>query len=310
MIPLSDQPLPAWRFDGFRVERARNELAGIEALSEWPCDAAVLVADADVERAAQVSSELEQDFQADLPALLIATDSRVVMPPSSLSRINADGVLDVAWPETLARECLELVVGRVRAGRGVAGIQNELFQAVSRDVAILKNLSIRDELTGLFNLRHFREIAAREHLRCRRHGRTYALALCDLDNLRTLNNTFGHAVGTRALLQFARAIEANTRDCDCAFRIGGDEFVTLLVEADASSALAYAERVRKSFKESVLIEEGVQIPLSISIGVAAFPGGGETPDQLLKAADAALYRAKSLGRDRIAVHAEQGRGSL
>ena len=308
MIPVADHPLPPWKLEGVRFERAENEQAGVDALSSWPCDAALLVTGPDLTRAIQLAAALEADFKADLPPVLLVIDSRHVQSAIPLARVNADAVIDLAWPEHLSRGCLELVIGRVRTGRGLVGIQDELFRALSGEVHSLRNLSIRDELTGLFNLRHFREVVSREHLRCRRHDRKYALVLSDVDKLREINNTFGHAVGTRALLEFARAISSCTRDSDCSFRIGGDEFVTLLVEADTAAGNAYAERVTKALRAHSLIEDGVTIDLSMSAGIASYPGGGDTPEQILKNADSALYSSKALGRNRISVNAERASG--
>lgn len=301
MVPVGNGTLPSWRFDGFKVDRAGSEQDGLASIAEWPCDAAILVADHDTQRVSELCELLEKEMGADMPPLFVAVNSHTNRTVTSLSQLNADGLLDLGWPEAFARECIELVVNRVRSGRAVVGIQNELFRAVSSDIRALRNLSIRDELTGLFNLRHFREVVEREHLRCRRHARSYALAVIDLDNLRTLNNTYGHPAGTRALLRVARAIGATVRDSDYPFRIGGDEFVVLLVETDSDGARAYAERVSALLRHETAIEEDATVRLSISVGISSFPDGGDAPEDVLKSADVALYKAKAQGRNRVLV---------
>lgn len=166
-----------------------------------------------------------------------------------------------------------------------------------------QRLSLTDPLTGLWNYRYLREVLRREVERASRFGRMLTVLVLDLDHFKEVNDTYGHTAGDQVLGEFARRIRAGLREVDVAFRQGGEEFVVLLPETDSYGGMIVAERLGAAVREwPVPVDPrrpGLddRIPISVSIGVAVFPEHGETAQQVLDAADEALYAAKHAGRD-------------
>ncbi len=161
----------------------------------------------------------------------------------------------------------------------------------------LEDLAATDELTGLFNRRHFLRLAKRE-LASLREGRELGLALIDLDHFKRINDVHGHAAGDRVLQTFASVAQACLRDGDVIARYGGEEFVLLLPNAEAGQLAACCERLREAFSQAEPL--GVQVgPLSLSVGMTLL-GRGDDLDAALQRADQALYQAKGSGRNRCA----------
>jgi diguanylate cyclase (GGDEF)-like protein len=174
----------------------------------------------------------------------------------------------------------------------------------------LRNQSIRDPLTGLFNRRYLEETLSRELNRAERTSRPLALLLIDIDHFKRLNDTYGHDAGDAALAEVGRLLGRSFRSSDIACRYGGEEFVVVLPEAARGFAATRAEALREAVKELRVSARGAPIqPMSISIGVAHYPDDGRTPEDLVRAADVALYAAKAQGRDRVVV-ASPGVASL
>lgn len=171
----------------------------------------------------------------------------------------------------------------------------------------LRTIAQTDALTGLPNYRAFRTRLDEEVKRARRYHTSLAAVMVDLDNLKPINDTLGHAAGNRAIVSLAEAVTAQLRETDFAARYGGDEFVVLLPHTTAGEAKALAERLRRAIRRVEV--DGTGLPLRASLGVAALaPGGGEaSADALIRAADSALYRAKNTGRDRVCVAGEDER---
>jgi diguanylate cyclase len=168
----------------------------------------------------------------------------------------------------------------------------------SRDEAI--RLSTIDALTGLFNRSFFFAAVEREIARSDRSGRGFCILMIDLDDLKLVNDRFGHFVGDRLLEAVARVIGSRVRRIDIAARYGGDEFVVLLPETDVGGGLVLAEKIRQGATAlRIPIPGGSPIRASLSIGVAAYPTDGATADELLSAADQAMYVSKRAGRDRV-----------
>ncbi len=297
LIPLAASPLPSWDLNGFRIARAVDEADGLQWLTSERFDVVVLVARKGAQGVPALCARLEEAGGVDPFPLVVAAEGGDLAVNPAFESHAFDTFIDLAWPAALIEQCLMLAVSRVRSGRGVVALQQQVLAAVRQEVATLRDLSIRDELTGLYNVRHFRDVLAHEHQRCERHGGSYGIVLFDLDNLRQLNNGWGHHVGTKALVRLGQVLANGIRKSDYAFRVGGDEFVSLLIEADRESARLFAERICAAVRESDLLEDDVHIPLATSAGIAAFPSDGRTSDEVVKRADMALYRAKALGRN-------------
>jgi diguanylate cyclase (GGDEF)-like protein/PAS domain S-box-containing protein len=163
--------------------------------------------------------------------------------------------------------------------------------------AKLRELATKDELTELYNRRHFLELAQVELARVRRTRAPLSLAMIDVDHFKHVNDRFGHAAGDRALKELSLALRETVRTADVAARIGGEEFVLLLPDTGLEGALAVTERLRDRVRKSELSVEGETLKFTVSAGVAEL-GPDESVDSLLKRADEALYRAKAAGRDR------------
>ncbi len=175
----------------------------------------------------------------------------------------------------------------------VAHDQTELTQAVER----LREMSIRDPLTGLYNRRHLLERLAREHQRSVHLGRPLCVAMIDLDHFKRINDTHGHGVGDEVLVGFAQALGAVMRESDVTSRWGGEEFLVLLPDTGPGQASAALERLRKHLASRQLAADAPQLRVTLSAGIATYLPG-ETLEQAIERADRALYAAKSEGRDR------------
>jgi diguanylate cyclase (GGDEF)-like protein len=160
-----------------------------------------------------------------------------------------------------------------------------------------KLLSETDDLTGLFNTRGFAISANRIFGQALRYDRPASVLMIDSDNLKGVNDAYGHDAGNRLLRQLANAIQAELRATDVPARYGGDEFIVLLPETPPKGALDVAERIRTAISAAPLALEGKSVASSVSIGLACFPEDGRTLDTLAARADRALYRAKQNGRN-------------
>ena len=167
----------------------------------------------------------------------------------------------------------------------------------------LEHQSIRDSLTSLFN-RHFMQISLeRELARAARRRQSLAVFMLDLDQFKKFNDTHGHAAGDMALKAIADIFLANIRSEDIACRYGGEEFTIILPDIGAAAAWERAESVRLAVTNlRVPLEQEVYGDFTVSIGLALYPNDGEAADLLLRRADQALYRAKRLGRNQVAIH--------
>jgi diguanylate cyclase (GGDEF)-like protein len=166
----------------------------------------------------------------------------------------------------------------------------------------LREQSIRDPLTGLFNRRYMEETLDRELHRARRGGYSVGVIMLDLDRFKGFNDTFGHEAGDAALRDLGDYLLTRVRDGDIACRYGGEEFVVIMPNATPQVMRERAEQLREGIKAIQTRHAGEIIgPLSSSLGLATFPADGATSLEVLRAADAALFEAKRGGRDRVAV---------
>ncbi|HEX3821501.1 MAG TPA: diguanylate cyclase [Candidatus Sulfotelmatobacter sp.] len=166
----------------------------------------------------------------------------------------------------------------------------------------LRTQSIKDPLTGLYNRRYLTEMLEREIRRAVRAAQSLGVLILDLDHFKKFNDTYGHEAGDTVLRETASFLGKSIRVEDIACRFGGEEFVIILPTADLNSARVRAEKIRSKIRELAVLHQGQSLGMiTVSIGVAALPEHGTDPKALLEAADAALYRAKREGRDRVAV---------
>lgn len=168
---------------------------------------------------------------------------------------------------------------------------------------MLETLSITDELTGLYNFRHFTHRLADEMTRAKRYSLSLSLLMMDLDNFKVVNDQRGHLGGDEALKRVAEMLQRSSRSTDVAARYGGEEFTLILPEVGAEGAAFRAERLRQTLSEIVIESEGARFSVTMSIGVASYEAQNtQTPHDLINAADQALYHAKKIGKNCVVVN--------
>jgi diguanylate cyclase (GGDEF)-like protein len=176
--------------------------------------------------------------------------------------------------------------------------------AVALDNAILlqraEALSVTDDLTSLYNSRYLNQVLRREAKRASRSGRPLSLLFIDLDGFKAVNDTHGHLCGSRALVEAAAVIRGSARETDVVARFGGDEFALVLPDTGAEGAYAVGERTRERIAaHAFLAADGLNIRLTASVGVATLPDAAMSAEELMQAADAAMYEVKDRGKNGI-----------
>ena len=176
--------------------------------------------------------------------------------------------------------------------------------AVALDNALLlkraEELSVTDDLTHLYNSRYLDQVLRRETKRASRSGRPLSLLFIDLDGFKTVNDTHGHLYGSRALVEAAAVIRGSARETDMAARFGGDEFAVVLPDTGGEGAFAVGERVRERLAAHVFLADyHLDMRLTGSVGVATLPDVANSAEELIQAADKAMYQVKDHGKNGI-----------
>lgn len=183
----------------------------------------------------------------------------------------------------------------------VAYITTMLSQDILNAMARIKLISETDGLTGAFNVRAFNAIAQRECALAARYNRYFSLLMIDSDNLKKVNDSYGHDAGDRLIKLVVTCIKHDLRATDVVARYGGDEFVCLLPETGPDAAVGVADRIRAHIADTPLGGGHDAIATSVSIGIAAYPEHGASLETVTKNADRALYASKTQGRNRVTV---------
>lgn len=190
---------------------------------------------------------------------------------------------------------------RLRAGRRIVELNEELLAAR----AVLQRKATHDSLTGLKNREEILGVLDRELARVRRDGGCFTIIMADLDHFKKVNDSYGHLAGDAVLRIAAQRMLALMRPYDAIGRYGGEEFLIVLTECCGNCARTFAERLRKSIGNEPMDTPDGMLTVTISLGLApSLLAGSEGTGTLLKAADTALYRAKALGRNRVAAATE------
>jgi diguanylate cyclase (GGDEF)-like protein len=161
----------------------------------------------------------------------------------------------------------------------------------------LREQASRDAMTGVYNRAHLKESLAVEISYAEQQNYPLCIAMIDVDNFKKINDTYGHKTGDEVLIALGKFLLEQTRNSDFVSRFGGDEFVLFLPNMDCDAAYQRAESWRTACKKINIQEQGTDICISISIGIAIYPNNGRSMDALLAEADRALYQAKQSGRD-------------
>ena len=217
------------------------------------------------------------------------------------------GVCSIVYlPLQIKDECIGSFIVASRQRDAFSAKQIRLLEQVALQIATpIENSQLYakaeqrarvDELTGLFNRRHFEERMKEELSRHGRHGTAFSVFILDLDGFKTYNDIYGHPSGDVLLAQVAKMIKGSIRTADQAFRYGGDEFIIILPDTNVNDAHVVAERVRKTLADEMKKQE---IAVTCSIGLAGYPSDGVISGELVTVADTALYFAKRTGGNRV-----------
>ena len=223
---------------------------------------------------------------------------------------SMDGVATLCIPLTAQGETLGMLHASGPSDGGEDDNDAALIELLGEQLAMaianlrlresLRQQSLRDPLTGLFNRRYFEESLRRELHRCERRRLPLSLLVLDIDHFKAFNDSLGHSAGDAVLAHVGRCLASHVRAEDMACRYGGEEFTIVMPEADGEAAASRAETIRRAIAQATLSHNGATLgPVTVSIGVAVFPHDGVTPELLFEVADASLYQAKAAGRNRV-----------
>jgi two-component system CheB/CheR fusion protein len=231
-------------------------------------------------------------------ALMWQTISAAGTWSGELCNRRADGIHYTVW----------CTINTVRNDKGQVlhyiAVQTDVTQLHNAKQALAHQASY-DSLTDLPNRALFNDRMAQLMALSQRHGKPFALLFVDLDHFKEVNDTLGHQVGDRLLREISQRLQESVRTEDTVARIGGDEFVVLLPDADAQGAQSAALKFLERLRQPVVLEQGTPYRPMASVGLALFPEDGQTPDLLLRSADLAMYAAKMSGRNRFAAYSPE-----
>jgi diguanylate cyclase (GGDEF)-like protein len=172
-------------------------------------------------------------------------------------------------------------------------IENGKFELIIRDITEETRLSTTDPLTTIYNRRFINDFLTKETERSKRLNRQFSIVMCDLDDLKIINDTYGHLSGDIVLKSFSQLIINSLRKLDVVGRYGGDEFMLILPETNNENACKIVDRLRLKAEESeIRVQKDTKVKITASFGIATFPDNGKSSDDLLAAADYRLYKAK------------------
>ncbi len=279
---------------GLDVHQAANGQEAIDAVNEREFDALVLDLYMPEHTGLEVidaARKIDPDIQA-----LILTGSASV--ETAVEALRA-GVYDYLTKPLESMTSFELALSRALERRYLVKENKRLFEEIQR-------LAVTDALTGLYNRHKLQDSLETEVERAKRYSRPLSIIMIDMDKLKVINDTFGHAAGDVALKLVAKSIQRSIRKVDLGTRFGGDEFIVLLPEADREEAAAVAKRIR----EAILGVEFESGKLSVSMGVVQWHSGFETSKDFVHAADEAMYLAKRSEGERLHVLAAEAQGPV
>ena len=188
------------------------------------------------------------------------------------------------------------MVARLRQGREELAAINKTLRKKNKE---LHELSITDSLTGLYNRKHLMETLDNEVARSKRHKHDFAVLVIDIDHFKEYNDTYGHLAGDEVLSRLASVFKKSVRSCDYVARYGGEEFILVLPEIGPEDGVKAAERIRKKVVKENFAGDGKPREVTVSVGVASYPKDGDDPQDIIRHADAALYKSKESGRNQV-----------
>jgi diguanylate cyclase (GGDEF)-like protein len=262
-----------------------------EGIAGWVAQTGEPVLVEDVKRDPRFTSRIDEVTQID-------TRSVVCVPIKGKEKVL--GVIELV--NCLGRESFraeDIPILKSLADYAAIALEN------ARYVQRIHELTITDDCTALYNARHLNFVLDAEIYRSTRYGYEFSVIFLDLDHFKQVNDTHGHLVGSKLLWMIGDLIKGHLRLIDYAFRYGGDEFVVLLPQTTKQNSLMVVRRLKDLLNSNVFFgDEGLNIKVTASFGVASFPADGRTRRELLRMADEAMYLVKNTTRNSIAVAGE------
>ena len=240
----------------------------------------------------------EFDIPSDQVCHSVADINMLTVSVPNLESVNLAGLLGIAYgrEEHLSEQESSIIRSVLSVMVMVVGSS----KALTRTLSELEYYSVHDPLTGLHNRRYFNDLLAYELERSERFGHEFSILMLDLDDFKDVNDTYGHPCGDAVLKQVAETMRIGLRRGDITTRIGGDEFAIILTETGREGALIAAETLRNRLKESIYqTADGRHFQVTVSIGIATYPGDALTLADLTAGVDVGLYRAKQMGKDTV-----------
>jgi len=231
-----------------------------------------------------------------LSILLIRRETKaIILPLTAESRIVGTLVL---WGENLRQVDTEAF--SLFGYQTSAALENAVL------LEKIKHMAITDEMTGIYNRRGINEYGQHEVDVANRLGRPLSAIMFDLDHFKIVNDTYGHLIGDQVLIEIVRRSKEVIREMDLFGRYGGEEFLLLIIDAGVNQSSAIAERVRRAVADTPIHTDAADLPVTISLGVTALTPETRTIEDMIQAADLALYTAKNEGRNKVATHFNPG----
>ena len=220
-----------------------------------------------------------------------AVRSAIAMPLRG--RKGTQGVIEIFNPRAEMSD-YSIAFLHILADHAAIAIEN------ARDVARIQQLTIMDDTTGLYNVRHLYEVLDRELKRCKKLKLPLSLAFLDLDRFKLVNDVHGHLIGSELLAHVGRRLQELSRNQDRCFRYGGDEFVILMPETGAAAALELAKIMNSALMETQFrMKNGLKLKVSASVGLSSSPDDGTAVHEIIGTADARMYAVKSDVRGQV-----------
>jgi diguanylate cyclase (GGDEF)-like protein len=280
----------------YDIDEAHDGASGIEAARASRADLIVLDLRMPGIDGFSVARALKQDPLTRSTPVLMVTACRDV--DAKVEAFDA-GTDDYVTKPFQFEELDARIRSMLRRRDLLVGLEGTIRELTSTNEQLEQAL-ITDEKTGLYNFREFRRRLRDEWARAERYRTPLSLVFLDVDDFKKLNDRLGHPAGDRILAEFATLVVGGARGSDFAARYGGEEFSVILPHTQLDMALRVADRIRSAVHEFVFLADETATRVTVSAGVATYPSPGiDSVDALIRAADAALYRAKDMGKNRV-----------